>query len=152
MSIEISTKEYLSSLSELLASGKGPVSLPIRGTSMTPFLHNGDIVLLDAVNSPPKAGDIVLYTREDGSFVLHRILKENAGVYTMAGDSQSEKETDVPLSSIRAVVIGGHDINGNPIEKGGRAFFYRIIWRSAFPCRAFLLNAASIIKGRNKKK
>ncbi len=64
--------------------------IPITGTSMNPLLYqNRDFVKIVKPTLPLKLGDIPLYRREDGAFVLHRVvgIKEN-GEYIMCGDNQ----------------------------------------------------------------
>ena len=47
--------------------------LLISGNSMSPFLvHGRDTVYLTKVNRPLRKGDIVLYQRKGGAYILHR--------------------------------------------------------------------------------
>ena len=60
------------------------VPLVISGGSMTPFLAPGrDIVYLSKADRILKRGDMVLYQRKNGDYVLHRILRADHGSYTM---------------------------------------------------------------------
>ena len=51
--------------------------VPISGTSMWPLLKEGksQIQLVSGGTKQLKKGDVVLYRREDGTLVLHRIIK-----------------------------------------------------------------------------
>lgn len=59
-----------------------------------------------------KRGDVVLYRREDGMLVLHRIYRvrrqkpEGTRVFFMVGDHQSELEGPLPGSFLRGVMTG----------------------------------------------
>lgn len=89
----LDTKEYLDAVCDLLHQGQSGVPVPVAGSSMTPFLHPGDTVYLDPVTPPLRRGDIVLYTRPGGRYILHRIVKVNAdGSFIMLGDAQEERE------------------------------------------------------------
>ena len=89
----VDTTQYLDMVRELLADGKTAVPVPVAGSSMHPFLHHGDTVYLDIPTTPLKRGDIVLYSRPGGRYILHRIIKVNPdGSYIMMGDAQQERE------------------------------------------------------------
>lgn len=151
MAAVLNTTDYLNTVTELLRQGHGPVSIPIRGTSMTPFLHEGDTVLLDLPEHPLHPGDIALYTRPNGSYVLHRILRVSGNTYTMAGDSQTEKEAGVPREAVHAVVTGG-SAGGKPVVGGFRAQFYRTVWQWCFPIRSSLITLGSKAHKKGQKK
>ena len=90
-------------LLEVLGSG-GEFRLSPRGTSMLPLLREGrDSVLLVAPEKPQK-GDICLYRRGDGQFVLHRILFFENGEPVFCGDNQLALERGVTRADIVARV------------------------------------------------
>ncbi len=91
--------------------------IPITGTSMNPLLYqNRDFVKIVKPDLPLKIGDIPLYRRNDGAFVLHRVvgIKEN-GEYIMCGDNQFILEygiTDKNIIGIaKILVIDGQEID-----------------------------------------
>ena len=100
MSITLPTKQYLDAAAGLLADGAKAVAVPIKGDSMRPFLKEGDTVYLSPIASPPKRGQIVLYRRTGGRYILHRIFSKNGGVYTMLGDAQLIPERGILSSQI----------------------------------------------------
>lgn len=67
-------------------------SFPNSGTSMQPMLHTNDIVTIERITAPVKTGDIVLFQRVDGSFVLHRVRKIKNNQYYIVGDHQVKLE------------------------------------------------------------
>ena len=75
MTRSIDTTEYIETVLSLLECQKTDVPVPIKGNSMVPFLREGDTVYLNSLTNEPKRGDVVLFRRADGSFVLHRIAK-----------------------------------------------------------------------------
>lgn len=92
----ISAGTYLPILQALILDGK-TVCLNISGSSMAPFLiHQRDSVRLQRPEHPPISGDIVLYQRENGQFILHRICRIKNGFYYLAGDNQTVLEGPVP--------------------------------------------------------
>ncbi len=105
MNNKISMQELLPFIEEALNNDK-TFSIPITGTSMRPLLIAGrDTVTLKKCNAPLKKGDLPLYRRKDGAFVLHRVVSvENDGTYTMCGDNQFLKEKGITENQIIGVV------------------------------------------------
>ena len=63
--------------------------IPITGTSMNPFLVEGrDYVLIEKPRLPLEIGDVPLYRRDNGTFVLHRVVDKTEKGYVMCGDNQ----------------------------------------------------------------
>ncbi len=91
---------------ECLAGGTDVV-IPITGTSMLPLLRAGiDRVQLTAPPEKLKKGDIPLYRRQNGQFVLHRVVKVTEKGYTMVGDNQTLLEPGIGHSQVLAVTKG----------------------------------------------
>ena len=81
------------------------VPLVISGSSMTPFLvHGRDTVYLSKVKHPLKKGDMILYRRDNGAYVLHRICQVDGETYTLVGDAQTQLEPGVRQDQVLAVV------------------------------------------------
>ena len=94
----------LSALAEqVLQSGKR-FSFRAHGTSMSPFIRDGDIVFLE---QPPEysVGDVVML-RGDGSIVLHRIVAMDGSGITTRGDGmlQCDPGTAAPAALLGKVV------------------------------------------------
>lgn len=86
----LTTEELSDALQETLRDG-GCFPLGITGWSMQPFLcHGRDIVWLRTFRPEAcKAGTILLFRRQNGRFVLHRVRKRLPGGYRMNGDAQT---------------------------------------------------------------
>ena len=103
--LEIDLKEFWPLINETISSG-GEFRLFHKGKSMMPLLREGiDSVLLIAPNDLKK-NDIVLYVRESGQFVMHRIVKLKGDNYTMCGDNQGVFEKGITKSNVLAKVKG----------------------------------------------
>ena len=122
------------------------VPLLISGNSMTPFLvHRRDTVYLAKPNRPLKKGDMVLYQRINGSYVLHRIFKEEPDSYTMVGDAQTQLEFGIREDQIRAVVIAVRR-KGKLLQKGSFWWeFFEKIWIRLVPLRPAIRKTYSAI-------
>ena len=59
----------------------GYIVYGFKGTSMNPMLKSGrDKAYIEKVTKPLKKGDIALYKRLTGEYVLHRVIKAKKGV------------------------------------------------------------------------
>lgn len=95
--------ELVPLIRERLAAGQS-VSFSPKGTSMLPMLRQGrDGVVLSTPPSALKKYDIPLYQRDDGHYILHRVVKAG-DTYTCIGDHQFEEEPGVRPDQIIAVV------------------------------------------------
>lgn len=89
---------------EQIAAG-GTVEFYPRGISMLPLLRQGrDTVTLSAPPKKLKKYDLPLYVRDDGHYVLHRVVRVGE-TYTCVGDNQFELEHGVRDDQIIAVAI-----------------------------------------------
>lgn len=88
---------------EHLAAGN-PVRIYPRGTSMRPMLRQGiDSVVLSPLPEQLRKYDLPLYQRENGQYVLHRVVKTGES-YTCIGDNQFQLEPGVEPGQLIAVV------------------------------------------------
>lgn len=66
----------LAELLQLQIREGGIAVLTVTGSSMVPMLENRrDKVWLTRLIQAPKRGDVILYRRENGQYVLHRVIQ-----------------------------------------------------------------------------
>lgn len=118
--------EELMPLLTLQMETAGSASLTVTGWSMMPMLHNRrDTVVIAPVKGQRKKGELILYQRENGKFVLHRILRARNGGYVCCGDNQFFTEK-VEHSQLLAVVTR--------FTRGGKSYsvedkgYRRYVW------------------------
>lgn len=117
-----------------------PVPLVISGNSMDPFLvHGRDTVFLSKLTGPVKRGDMVLYRRANGQYVLHRVYRVEQDTLQLIGDGQVRIEPgirhDQLLAGVSAVRRKGKLLEpGNPVWA-----FYEKIWIRLIRCRPRLI-------------
>ena len=88
---------------EQLATGQSLCFSP-KGISMLPMLREGmDRVMLSPLSGELKKYDIPLYQRDDGKYVLHRIVQVGE-TYTCIGDNQFQLEPGIRPDQMIAVV------------------------------------------------
>ena len=104
MSEKIVSDEIFALICEKLSKG-GIVSLTVTGNSMHPFFHDReDTVELCPLTGPAKKNDVVFYIRNDGTYVLHRVIRIAKGVLYCRGDNQFSRPEDVDPGSVIGVV------------------------------------------------
>lgn len=92
-------------MKERLAEGQ-KVKFSPRGTSMLPMLRQGiDTVTLSGLPEKLKKYDLPLYQRDDGKYILHRVIKAGE-CYTCMGDNQFCPEAGLRHEHMIAVVTG----------------------------------------------
>lgn len=115
--MNVSLNDLYPVMREVLDSG-GEFSFITRGRSMMPMLRDGvDTIVLTKVITKPKKYDVLLYRRNDGRFVLHRIVGENKDGYIASGDNQTEYEYGIKPEQIEAKAVA-YIKNGVRFETG----------------------------------
>lgn len=134
--IKISREDFSSTILLMLEKNMD-VALTITGNSMYPlWKHKRDSVILSNCNRfNLTKGDIPLYQRANGQYVLHRIIKVNRDSYDMCGDAQFQIEHNLPKENIIAVVKA-FTRNGKSFNCSCYLFkIYSILWMWLFPLR-----------------
>lgn len=125
----------------------GPACLPVTGSSMWPMLAGGrDLVRLERSGRPPRRGEVVLYQREDGRFVLHRVIRPGAPEgWICCGDNQWEWEL-VPEERMLATVSAfRRKGRWRETAQPGSYRLYAWCWRNTLPVRRLLLKTLHLL-------
>lgn len=148
---QVSLQELEPILRQTLEAG-GSVRLPVTGTSNLPTLApDRDLVTLVKAEQPLKKGDLPLYKRDSGQFVLHRVVSVQAdGSYCCCGDHQWKKEPgirpDQILGRVSQICRKGREISAD--NKHYR--FWIRLWLFLLPCRWLLVRVYHFV-GRLKR-
>lgn len=121
---------------EQLEAGRN-VRFSPRGVSMLPMLRQGiDSVVLSPLPERLEKYDLPLYRRENGSYVLHRVV-EAGETYTCMGDNQFVPERGLEHGQMIAVVTafcrGDREI---PVTDPVYRLYCRL-WHHSRPVRHF---------------
>lgn len=111
----------------------GEVSFTVSGTSMQPMVYNRkDTVTIKKAKLPLKKYDVPFYQRDNGQYVLHRIVKvQKDGNYTCRGDNQDFNEPDVRNDQIIGVLTA--------FERNGKKVFVDKSLKYKLYCRLWML-------------
>ena len=103
--IEANLDALMPLIRERLSAGQS-VRFSPRGVSMLPMLRQGiDSVVLSPIPETLNKFDLPLYRRENGKYILHRII--GAGdTYVCMGDNQFTPEPGVRREQMIALVTG----------------------------------------------
>lgn len=121
--------------------------LVVSGGSMTPFLiHGRDTVWLSRLERPARRGDILLYQRRSGSYVLHRVWKVCPdGTCTMVGDAQTQLEHGIGADQVIAIVTAV-ERKGKKILPGSFWWaFFEKFWIRVVPLRRPICGLYSLV-------
>lgn len=132
-------------MAEALAEGRS-VRFSPKGGSMLPMLRQGkDSVILSPVPGKLRKYDIPLYRRENGQYVLHRIIAVG-DTYTCMGDNQFSPEPGIRADQIIGVVTAFcREEYQIPVTRLGYRIYCRL-WHYARPLRRFFRRAAGWLK------
>ncbi len=122
------------------------------GVSMKPMLRNrrDRIVVLPVGDRVLGKGDLPLYRRPDGTYVLHRIIGVREDHYIIRGDNTYVKEI-VPhawvLGYVSEFYRGERHVHSS--SRGYR--FYVTLWQLLYPLR-LPVHKLRVLIGRTKRK
>ena len=130
---------------EQLESGQS-VRFSPRGTSMLPMLRQGlDSVTLSPLPETLRKYDLPLYRRDNGQYVLHRIIHAGDS-FTCMGDNQFVPETGLRRDQMIAVVTAfcreGREI---PVRAPGYRIYCRL-WHFSRPVRYLFRRFAGLLR------
>lgn len=116
------------------------VPLVISGSSMDPFLvHGRDTVFLTKLKGPAKKGDMLLYRRMGGQYILHRVYKVQEDSLQTIGDGQLSIEPGIRPEQVLATVSAVRR-KGKLLKPGHPTWvFYEKIWIRLIRIRPRLL-------------
>ena len=134
-------------LLELVEQGQ-TVPLVISGGSMNPFLvHHRDTVYLSKIDRTLKKGDMILYRRSSGAYVLHRIHRVREDSFDLVGDAQTQIEPGIRREQVLALVTAVR--RKGKLLKGGSFWweFFEKIWIRLVPVRQGILKVYRLLRG-----
>ena len=111
----------------------------VTGNSMYPMLlDRRDMVKLSKIDCV-KVGDVLLYRRENGDYVMHRVIGRKGDNLAFAGDNEIAREYPVGTSQCIAKMTG---FVRNGVEYDCKANikyrFIAFLWTRLFCMRSFL--------------
>ena len=138
--------EQLAQLLEVQLANGGTAQLNVTGISMWPMLFDRrDFVTLVPAPGCYHKGDLILYRRENGSYILHRVVRMvSADEFICSGDNQWLPE-EVSASQVFAIVTAFcRDGKDYPVTHPGYQRYVRT-WVAMFPIRRPVLALKNLL-------
>ncbi len=128
------------------------VRITATGSSMHPFIRDGDIVELAPTSSRgPAVGQVVFVRRADGTYLLHRVVAVRGDRFYLRGDAQKGKEGPFSKDQLVGFVAS--------VQRGGKLIrleslpwrLTALLWSNMGPLKPCLLRWASYTKRAGKR-
>ena len=144
--VETTSMEHIVNLSVPVLDEGRQVKFTVVGNSMYPiFRSNRERVTVKKAEAVKKY-DIILYRRNCGDYVLHRVIGKGDLGYKLCGDNQLVVEYPVKNKDVIAVMTS-FERNGKEVD--ANCLWYRIysfIWCSFIPLRPCIFKIAYRLK------
>lgn len=137
--VKVKVQDLFSVLHEFLENGQN-FKMTVTGNSMMPFLREGkDAVLISKESySNIKRHDIVLIQRDNGEYVMHRVLKKSAESFYMVGDAQCRVEGPLRPDQLRGIIRSIYR-NGRCISVEHKGYkMLAVLWQTLHPVRGII--------------
>ena len=111
---------------ETVIKTRGQLVYTNVGDSMYPLIQPRDLLVIKALEEPLKQYDIPLYKRDNGQYVLHRIMRIKNGEYIMCGDNRCCPElgiTDRHIIGVLTDII--RDGKTIPVEPPNHSLWFK---------------------------
>lgn len=152
--ITITPEQFIDKLTAVFEVG-GTFPLTVTGSSMIPFLApSRDAVILSkpSGSTAPKRGEIKLFRRDSGDYILHRIYKVTAEGLYFTGDAQTVVEGPIPAASVCADVFAVRRQGRLLTRKNFTWLVYSGLWLYLRPARPCIMKIYSRVKNIFKHK
>lgn len=89
---------------------KGGANLTVKtrldGVSMQPLIRKGrDTVTIAPLHRPLKRGDVVLFYRADGAYVVHRLRRITGETLVTLGDNCWREDAPIPARRVLGIAV-----------------------------------------------
>ena len=122
------------------------------GNSMAPLIRQNETVLvIKPVTGRLKKFDVPLYRRDNGQYVLHRIIKVRDDDYVICGDNRYRMEKGITDRHIIGVLDQVLDKEGNNILESKNYRMYKLLWCDLYPIRTAFLWLKALPKRISRK-
>lgn len=143
------TRELTPFITDMIKRGKS-VNITVTGNSMFPLFADTRDTALISKSDKYKRLDIILYLRDNGDLVLHRIVKKKKGIYHLCGDNQLTIEYPIYENQIIGKVVSfvrkGKNVKTSNIFYILYSYFWCLNIKLRKPLMKYALKARGLIK------
>ncbi len=121
------------------------------GDSMMPLIKQGrDLMVIEVPERPFKKYDAVLYKRDNGQYIMHRIVGKSREGFILRGDNQYEKEYGIKneqiLGLLTAVIRNGKEFKTDAFLSK----IYVFLWCKNFFVRKIIFKFKNYLYNKRK--
>jgi len=127
------------------------VRMSVNGSSMLPFLRDGDVVELEPVRTLPMPGDIMLVRGLQERYVLHRVVRIEGDALFLRGDAQSGCEGPFTRRDVLAKVVMSYPNGRARALDRGVWRLAGLLWTRCSPVGLAVLQVALYIRGVGRR-
>ena len=143
MSKRYSVEKLAPIITETL-NGNGSVSFVLGGISMLPAIRDGIDTVTLVKPHKLKKGDVIFYQRDNGQYILHRVICVDGDTYITRGDNQWVNDYNVRDNQIIGVL--------KSVERNGRIYdadsFKNKVYLLFLPVIRWILRICNAVKRR----
>jgi hypothetical protein len=122
------------------------VSMTVNGSSMSPFIRDGDVVELELLRSLPRQGDVVLVQCPEERYVLHQVVRIDGNAFFLCGYAQRRREGPFVHNALVARVVRVYRGRRTIALDRGLWRLARLVWLHCSPLGLALLLLAYRIR------
>ena len=144
--MKVRARELMPIVSEALERG-AHVRFTATGSSMRPFIRDGDTVEIESLHRlPVRVGDILLVQGPEGQYVIHRVRSVKQGWIYLLGDAHQQREgpyaREQLIGRVRSVQHNGKTLY---LDRGWRRLA-GVLWMALVPLRPWIFRWGSRLK------
>ncbi len=128
------------------------VRMTVTGSSMLPFIRDGDTVELESVRSLPALGDIVLAQSPVPvqRYMLHRVVRVDDEGFYLCGDAQEQWEGPFSRHDALGRAVATYRSGCRRALDSGPWRLAGVVWSSCGPLGRRLLSLAASVRARGR--
>jgi hypothetical protein len=89
------------SLAQSLMADGLSVEVQVTGSSMSPFIQPGDVVVVDPLDAKPiRIGDVLAFQRDPGRMAIHRVVASRRRQWILRGDGSRREDAPADPAAI----------------------------------------------------
>lgn len=144
--VKITSMNLLAQLMQPALDDGKSVKFTVVGNSMYPLFRNGVETVTLVKSERVSKYDVIFYRRDNGDYVLHRIVGKGKDGWKLCGDNQLLVEYPVKDKDIIGVMTDFYR-NGKTVPKTKMWYrFYSFVWTNLIPFRPVMFSTSKFVK------
>ncbi len=142
--MRISFHQLIPIIRELLRTGQ-KIRLRVAGSSMYPFIKDGDVIEIEEPRSCPRRGDVLLVRVCEDNYVIHRVVKVDGEYFYLRGDAQQGLQGPFRQRDVVGRVLAIYRDGRRYVLERGFLRIMSLLWTYITPSRKVSIVLAKVI-------